>query len=463
MTTYYNFSALNVTDSPAVEAPPLHSLVVLYVVVLVVGLLGNAFVAAAIWSQRVVRNILLLNLCASDFLVCCLSAPVSIVAALQQGWTLGLVPCKIVFFLQGVPVAASTWSLMMLSLDRYTSIQHPRVLTRFRERRHLSFLMIGVVWCVSLAVCSPIIYSRTIIGDPGPCEEVWEDTSLWTTFVLGHVTLVYLLPGLTVAACHHSVGHKLYAASLSAAVANGDIPLPMPTLCRPKEVIIIASVQNDMPSKVIHYKHDQEDSDDAKNGAKIRSDIAEHRRGGTLKGRPQTDSRRKKLPKSPKQARAARSPRRPPLTKQASRQSLHSRRRLAQMLVALVVVFATCWLPYVTLRIYSVTSSSDPALIQSLLPFCLLLGHTHSAINPIVYWFLNRQSLQTTSCVAWLRKGSQRDKLANHFRFLGNNPVDHRRPSSTNEAALGAFHPRYTVPKTRPRVHQPRESSQFYA
>ncbi|KAG8274484.1 hypothetical protein J6590_106864, partial [Homalodisca vitripennis] len=148
----------------------------------------------------------------------------------------------------GVPVAASTWSLMMLSLDRYTSIQHPRMLTRFRQRRHLSLLMIVAVWCVSLAVCSPLLYCRTLVGES--CEEVWEDPTLWTCWVVGHVILVYLVPGLTVAACHHSVGHKLYAASLSAAAANGDIPLPMPILGRPKEVIIVASVQNDVPSKV---------------------------------------------------------------------------------------------------------------------------------------------------------------------------------------------------------------------
>lgn len=82
------------------------------------------------------------------------------------------------------------------------------------------------------------------------CCQAWTDPTLWTAYVLGHVTVVYLLPGLTVAACHHSVGHKLYAASLAAAAANGDIPLPMPILGRPREVIIVASVQNDAPSKV---------------------------------------------------------------------------------------------------------------------------------------------------------------------------------------------------------------------
>lgn len=153
-------------------------------------------------------------------------------------------------------------------------------------------------------------------------------------------------------------------------------------------------------------------------------------------------------------------PTKPPLTKQMSRQSLHSRRRLANMLVALVVVFATCWLPYVILKVYSINPVADTNLIQNLLPFCLLLGHTHSAINPIVYWFLNRQSINLTLfCGNWLvRSGSHSDK--GNFRFLLTKDKD-RRPSSTNEAALGIFHPRYTVPKPKPK-QQPRESSQYY-
>lgn len=154
-------------------------------------------------------------------------------------------------------------------------------------------------------------------------------------------------------------------------------------------------------------------------------------------------------------------PSKPPLTKQASRQSLHSRRRLANMLVALVVVFATCWLPYVIIKIYSVDPNANINLIQTLLPFCLLLGHTHSAINPIVYWFLNRQSINLAVCCGhwWVRTGSTSGDKGN-FRFLPTKEKD-RRPSSTNEAALGIFHPRYTVPKHKSKT-QARESSQYY-
>lgn len=82
--------------------------------------------------------------------------------------------------------------------------------------------------------------------------------------------------------------------------------------------------------------------------------------------------------------------------KQASRQSLQSRRRLAKLLVALGGVFATCWLPYVVVRVFAELAADGDAVeaVRELLPFVLLLGHTHSAINPVVYWLLNRQTLR---------------------------------------------------------------------
>lgn len=121
-----------------------------------------------------------------------------------------------------------------------------------------------------------------------------------------------------------------------------------------------------------------------------------------------------------------------PLTKQGSKQSLHGRRRLANMLVAMVMVFATCWAPFVSLKIYSTTGAT---FSKSLLPFSLLLGHTHSAINPIIYYLYNKQSLNVPLAggFSWPWKN---EKLVSTFR----RPP----PSSTNEAALGVFHPNYT-------------------
>ena len=122
----------------------------------------------------------------------------------------------------------------------------------------------------------------------------------------------------------------------------------------------------------------------------------------------------------------------PPLVKQMSRQSLHCRRRVANMLIAMVIVFTICWTPYVCMKIYSELKVKVPALI---LPFCLLLGHTHSAINPLVYYLSNKQYWGLTfGC-----------KFNWPWKMNNNSAIIQPPPSSTNEAALGVFHPNFTT------------------
>ena len=64
------------------------------------------------------------------------------------------------------------------------------------------------------------------------------------------------------------------------------------------------------------------------------------------------------------------------------------RKRVARMLIALIVVFVICWLPY---NACSLSLDLNPRYTESLIfPFTLWLGLAHSAFNPILYWFLNK-------------------------------------------------------------------------
>ena len=73
----------------------------------------------------------------------------------------------------------------------------------------------------------------------------------------------------------------------------------------------------------------------------------------------------------------------------SSLQRMCSRKRAARMLIALVVVFILCWLPYnITSLCIDLTESAQPVLVM---PFALWLGHAHSAINPAMYWLMNRR------------------------------------------------------------------------
>ncbi|XP_013176122.1 PREDICTED: apelin receptor [Papilio xuthus] len=112
--------------------------------------------------------------------------------------------------------------------------------------------------------------------------------------------------------------------------------------------------------------------------------------------------------------------------------TLRSRRRLGNVLVAISLIFAACWCPHATFVISSAFGVRVPAAAAQ---YALLLGHAHSALNAAAYWLLNRHAL-TAACVAW-RMPQLR--------------VREERPSSTNEAALGAFHPRLARPAPSPR------------
>jgi len=67
-----------------------------------------------------------------------------------------------------------------------------------------------------------------------------------------------------------------------------------------------------------------------------------------------------------------------------------SRRKLARMMIIISILFALCWLPYFIITIcfdFSVTLSGT---LSKLYPFALLLAHSHSAQNPILYCFMHR-------------------------------------------------------------------------
>lgn len=165
-----------------------------------------------------------------------------------------------------------------------------------------------------------------------------------------------------------------------------------------------------------------------------------------------------------------------PMTGQTS--TLRSRRKLAYMLVTAALIFAACWTPHVICLLTNELNVSETCS-KSLTNFGLLLGKTflfvfqenifivflfyailvgyaHSAFSPLINWALNRNSLMVSStCIplACLRSG--RKFIQQHLKVPTIPP-----PSSTNEAQLGPFNPRYI--KARPQVYADKASSHLY-
>lgn len=102
---------------------------------------------------------------------------------------------------------------------------------------------------------------------------------------------------------------------------------------------------------------------------------------------------------------------------------------------------------YDNLKIISSTNKKKTIFIN-------VTGYAHSFLNPILYWILNHNTLrQSSSCAPFLRLAAVQRFIRIRLRV----PTAPPPPSSTNEAALGPFNPRYI--KARPQQYRPPASS----
>ncbi|KAL8602596.1 hypothetical protein ACOMHN_062572 [Nucella lapillus] len=67
-----------------------------------------------------------------------------------------------------------------------------------------------------------------------------------------------------------------------------------------------------------------------------------------------------------------------------------TRRRLALMMVIISLLFAACWLPYYIINLCINFDPSTSGDLIPLYPFTVLLGHSNSAQNPVLYCLMHR-------------------------------------------------------------------------
>lgn len=78
-------------------------LVILHVSVFVTGLIGNSLVCLSVYrnkSLQTVTNYYIVNLAVADFLVILICLPPTVYWDLKLTWNFGLIPCKLVLYLQ---------------------------------------------------------------------------------------------------------------------------------------------------------------------------------------------------------------------------------------------------------------------------------------------------------------------------------------------------------------------------
>jgi len=138
----------------------------LYGLIAIAAVIGNAFVLAAIAHSRsmyTVTNFFIANLSAADALVGLFSIPFQFQAALLQRWDLPKLLCKLAPFVKEVSVSVSVLALVVISVDRYVAVLHP---LRRRVSRHTAAAVMFAVWLVGVASGLPSAIVFQVVSEP---------------------------------------------------------------------------------------------------------------------------------------------------------------------------------------------------------------------------------------------------------------------------------------------------------
>ncbi|CAM2110489.1 unnamed protein product [Caretta caretta] len=212
---YSNFTAPDFDTStplPFLLTPVLWASLVLYSLVFLLGVPGNA---AVIWvtgfgMKRTVNTVWFLNLAVAD-LLCCLALPfLAVPVARDNRWELGDFACKLLPSLAILNMFASVLLLTAISLDRCALVTRPVWCQNHRTTR-LAWGLSGAAWLLALLMTLPTFIFRTThpkaFSDKVMCVlEYTRVSGYQTTVELSVATFRFaagfLVPFVVIATCY---------------------------------------------------------------------------------------------------------------------------------------------------------------------------------------------------------------------------------------------------------------------
>ena len=191
-------------DPPRDELLAQIEITLLTVIFISAGIL-NVGLLLLLWKRRkqVSRmRVFVFHLCIADLVVTFFQVCPQLVWDITDRFVGPDIVCRAVKYLQVVGMFASTYMIVVMTVDRYQAICNPMV--KFQRRRARWNVPICVAWCVSLVGALPqlFIFSRVEVA-PGVFDcwayfvQPWGLRAYvtWTTLV------IFVLPVLTVVAC----------------------------------------------------------------------------------------------------------------------------------------------------------------------------------------------------------------------------------------------------------------------
>lgn len=193
---------------PTHGPPPMHFDVVtavVYTVVFIVGLLGNTlaiYVVLYYVKIKTVTNMYILNLALADELYI-LGIPFLGTYSVLSYWPYWSFLCKVCMTADAISQFASTFCLMVMSIDRYLAVVHPVRSFKWRKLK-VAKVFSAAVWVVSFLIVLPVTLYSDVPEEVDICNINWpEPTDTWSiAFILYTSILGFFCPLVVICLCY---------------------------------------------------------------------------------------------------------------------------------------------------------------------------------------------------------------------------------------------------------------------
>ncbi|XP_007939825.1 somatostatin receptor type 3 [Orycteropus afer afer] len=194
-----------------------------YLVVCVVGLLGNSLVIYVVLRHTAspsVTNVYILNLALADELFM-LGLPFLAAQNALSYWPFGSLMCRLVMAVDGINQFTSIFCLTVMSVDRYLAVVHPTRSARWRTAP-VARTVSAAVWVASAVVVLPVVVFSGVPRGMSTCHMQWpEPAAAWRAgFIIYTAALGFFGPLLVICLCYllilvkvRSAGRRVWAPS----------------------------------------------------------------------------------------------------------------------------------------------------------------------------------------------------------------------------------------------------------
>lgn len=144
---------------------------VVYIILFVIGVIGNAGVIIRVFNDKKLHSsqyIFLVNLMASDFLLCLTSVPFTPIAVIMKHWIFGELLCRAIPLCQAMSVVITSLSLTAIAIDKYVHILDT---TKPPVTSGQASLVTSIIWILACGLSVPLVLSYSVKSGDAYREE----------------------------------------------------------------------------------------------------------------------------------------------------------------------------------------------------------------------------------------------------------------------------------------------------